>query len=102
MEMKSQVLLVWVITIIISMTKLDTYQSRSTSYSLAKAQSCQTFNQNLVLLFVFSFSSFVKAKFGAFDLVPQGQFHFTFLFKIPFRHFVCFGKINCTAVQLMK
>jgi hypothetical protein len=32
----------------------------------AKAQSCQTFNQNLVLLFVFSFSSFVKAKFGAF------------------------------------
>ena len=28
---------------------------------LAKAQSCQSFNQNLVLLFVFSFSSFVKA-----------------------------------------
>jgi hypothetical protein len=49
---------------IISMTKLDTYFSMSTSYSLAKAQS--TFNQNLVLLFVFSFSSFVKAKFGAF------------------------------------
>jgi hypothetical protein len=80
----------------------------STSYSLAEAQSCQTFNQNLVLLFVFSFSSFVKEKFGAFKcsyfhLVPQGQFHFTFVFKIPFRHFVCFGKIiNCTAVQLMK
>ena len=29
-------------------------------------RSCQTFNQNLVLLSVFSFSSFVKAKFGAF------------------------------------
>jgi hypothetical protein len=42
------------------------YLSMSTSYSLAKAQSCQTFNQNLVLLFVFSFRSFVKAKFGAF------------------------------------
>jgi hypothetical protein len=42
------------------------YFSMSTSYSLAKAQSCQTFNQNLVLLFVFSFSSFIKAKFGAF------------------------------------
>jgi hypothetical protein len=42
------------------------YFSMSTSYSLAKAQSCHTFNQNLVLLFVFSFSSFVKAKFGAF------------------------------------
>jgi hypothetical protein len=40
--------------------------SMSTSYSLAKAQSCQTINQNLVLLFVFSFSSFVKATFGAF------------------------------------
>jgi hypothetical protein len=38
----------------------------STSYSLAKAQSCQNFNQNLVLLFVFSFNSFVQAKFGAF------------------------------------
>jgi hypothetical protein len=38
----------------------------STSYSLAKAQSCQTLNQNLVLLFVFSFSSFAQAKFGAF------------------------------------
>jgi hypothetical protein len=38
-----------------------------------------------------------------FHLVPQGQFHFTFVFEIPFRHFVCFGKIiNCTAVQLMK
>jgi hypothetical protein len=36
------------------------------TYSLAKAQSCQTFDQNLVLLLVFSFSSFVKAKFGAF------------------------------------
>jgi hypothetical protein len=44
----------------------NTYFSMSTSYSLAKAQSCQTFNQNLVLLFVFSFSSFVKANFGAF------------------------------------
>jgi hypothetical protein len=31
----------------------------STSYSLAKAQSCQTINQNLVLLFVFSFSFFL-------------------------------------------
>jgi hypothetical protein len=51
---------------IISMTKLDTYFSMSTSYSLAKAQSCQIFNQNLVLLSAFSFSSFVKAKFGAF------------------------------------
>jgi hypothetical protein len=73
----------------------------STSYSLAKAQSCQTFNQNLVLLFVFSFSYFVKAKFGAFvrPFGPLGQFQFTFVFKIPFRHFVCFGKIiNCTAV----
>jgi hypothetical protein len=49
-----------------TMTKLDTYFSMSTSYSLAKAESCQTFNQNLVLLFVFSFSSFVQAKFGAF------------------------------------
>jgi hypothetical protein len=38
----------------------------STSYSLAKAQSCLTFKQNLVLLFVFAFSSFVQAKFGAF------------------------------------
>jgi hypothetical protein len=47
--------------------KLDEPPGRvSTSYSLAKAQSCQTFNQNLVLLFVFSFSSFVQAKFGAF------------------------------------
>jgi hypothetical protein len=35
-------------------------------YSLAKSQFRQTFNQNLVLLSVFSFSSFVKAKFGAF------------------------------------
>jgi hypothetical protein len=52
--------------LIISMTKLDTYFSMSTSYSLAKAQFCHTFNQNLVLLFVFSFSSFGKAKFGAF------------------------------------
>jgi hypothetical protein len=74
---------------------------------LAKAQSCQTFNQNLVLLFVFSFSSFVKAKFGAFVrifIVSQGQFHFTFVFIIHFRHFDCFGKIiNCTAaVQLIK
>jgi hypothetical protein len=51
---------------IISMTKLDTYFSMSTSYSLAKAQSCQTLNQNLLLLFVFSFNSFVQAKFGAF------------------------------------
>jgi hypothetical protein len=51
---------------IISMTKLDTYFSMSTSYSLAKAQSCQTLNQNLVLLFVSSFNSFVQAKFGAF------------------------------------
>ena len=50
---------------IISMTKLYTYFSMSTSYSLAKAQFCHTFNQNLVL-FVFSFSSFVQAKFGAF------------------------------------
>jgi hypothetical protein len=77
----------------------------STSYSLAKAQSCQTLNQNLVLLFVFSFNSFAQAKFGAFVriFVPPRQFHFTFVFKIPFRHFVCFGKIiNCTAVQLMK
>jgi hypothetical protein len=69
----------------------------STSFSLAKAQSCQTFNQNFVLLVIFSFSSFVKAKFGAFvriiNVVPLGQFHFTFVFKIPFRHFVCFGKI---------
>jgi hypothetical protein len=32
----------------------------------AKAQSCQIFNQNLVLLSVFSFSSFGKAKFAAF------------------------------------
>jgi hypothetical protein len=83
-------------------TKLDSSQCQH------KAESCRTFNQTLVLLFVFSFSSFVKAKFGAFvclfiDLVPLGQFHFTFVFKIPFRHFVCFGKIiNCTAVQLMK
>jgi hypothetical protein len=38
----------------------------STSCSLAKGQSCQTFNQNLVLLFVFSIRSFVQAKFGAF------------------------------------
>jgi hypothetical protein len=51
---------------IISMTKLDTYFSMLTSYSLAKVQSCRTFNQNLVLLSVFSFSSFVQAKFGAF------------------------------------
>jgi hypothetical protein len=51
--------------VIISMTKLDTYFSMST-YSLAKAHPCQAFNQNLVLLFVFSFSSFVQAKFGAF------------------------------------
>jgi hypothetical protein len=51
---------------IISMTKLYAYFSMSTSYSLAKAQFCHTFNQNLVLLFVFSFSSFVQAKFGAF------------------------------------
>jgi hypothetical protein len=29
----------------------------SRSYSLAKAQSCQTFDQNLVLLFIFSFSA---------------------------------------------
>jgi hypothetical protein len=42
------------------------YFSMSASYSLAKAKSCQTFNQNLVLLFVFSFSPFVKAKCGAF------------------------------------
>jgi hypothetical protein len=35
-------------------------------YSLAKAQSCQIFNQNLVLLSIFSSSTFVKAKFGAF------------------------------------
>ena len=46
---------------IISMTKLDT----SHILSPIKAQSF-SFNQNLVLLFVFSFSSFVKAKFGAF------------------------------------
>ena len=46
--------------------------------------------QNLVLFFYF-------------HLVPSRQFHFTSVFKIPFRHFVCFGKIiNCTAVQLMK
>jgi hypothetical protein len=32
----------------------------------AKAQSCHTFNQNLALLFVFSFSSFIEEKFGAF------------------------------------
>jgi hypothetical protein len=38
----------------------------STSYSLAKAQFSQTFNQNFVLLFVFSFSSSI------------GQFQFTF------------------------
>jgi hypothetical protein len=79
----------------------------STSYSLAKAQSCQTFNQNLALLFVFSFNYFIKATnlllLFVFLSSPLGQFHFTFVFKIPFRHFVCFGKIiNCTAVQLMK
>jgi hypothetical protein len=38
----------------------------STSYSPAKASPAKTFNQDLVLLFVFSFSSFVQAKFGAF------------------------------------
>ena len=53
----------------------------STSYSLANAQSCQTFNQNLVLLFVFSFSSFVKAKFGAFVRI-------------------LFAAISCTVYQL--
>jgi hypothetical protein len=80
----------------------------STSYSLTKAQSCQN-QPNLVLLFVFSFSYFVTAKFGAFacsyfHLVPLGQFHFTFVFKLPFRHSVCVWKIitYCTAVQLMK
>jgi hypothetical protein len=48
----------------------------------------------------------LKQKLGFysyFHLVPLAQFHFTFVFKIPFRHFVCFEKIvNCTAVQLMK
>jgi hypothetical protein len=83
---------------IISMTKLDTSQCQHHILSpVAKVQSCQTFNQNLVLLFVFSFSSFVKANFGAFVRIFI-QFHFTFVFKIPLRHFVCFGKIiNCTA-----
>ena len=66
----------------------------STSYSLAKAQSCQIFNQNLVPLFVFSFSYFALRYSRAISFVFN---------KIPFRHFVCFGKIiNCTAVQLMK
>jgi hypothetical protein len=66
-------------------------------YSLAKAQSCMPdFQPKFGALSVFSFSSFVKTKFGTL-------FVFLSVFKIPFRHFVCFGKIiNCTAVQLMK
>ena len=44
-----------IICLLLAYDKIGT--SPSTSYSLAKAQSCQTFNQNLVLLFVFSFSS---------------------------------------------
>ena len=90
---------------IISMTKLDTSQCQhhilSPKPSPARLSTkiwcfCSYFHlvlllkQNLLLLFVF-------------HLVPQGQFQFTFVFKIPFRHFLCFGKIiNCTAVQLMK
>jgi hypothetical protein len=52
----------------ISMTKLDTFNVNMHHIlsPVAKVQSCQTFNQNLVLLFVFSFSYFVKANFGAF------------------------------------
>ena len=57
---------------IISMTKLNWIHilnfSISTSYSLAKVQSCHTFNQNLMLLLVFSFSFFVKAKCCTFCL----------------------------------
>ena len=48
----------------ISMSKLDTSQCQH--HILSPKPCCQTFDQNLVLLFVFSFSSFVKAKFGAF------------------------------------
>jgi hypothetical protein len=51
---------------IISMTKLDTSQCQHHILSPKPSLSCQTFNTNLVLLFVFSFSSFVKAKFCAF------------------------------------
>jgi hypothetical protein len=63
------------------------------SYSFAKAQSCQTFNQNMVLLFVFSFSSFALSS-------TIGQFYLSFNTIPPF---CSFGKIiNCTAVQIMK
>jgi hypothetical protein len=52
----------------------------------------------LVLLSVFSFSSFCKSKMWCFcsyfHPVVLWQFpHFTLVFKIPFRHFVCFEKI---------
>ena len=90
-------------TFIISMTKLDTslcqHHILSPKPSPARLSTknwcfCSYFHlvlllkQHLVLLFVFS------------SIVPLWQFHFTFVFKIPFRHFVCFGKIiNCTTVQ---
>jgi hypothetical protein len=66
-----------------------------TSQCQHKAESCHTFNQTLVLLFVFSFSSFVKAKFGALvclfiDLVPLGQFHFTFVFNLKYLSAILF------------
>ena len=83
------------------MTKLDTSQCQhilSPNPSLAILSTkiwcfCLYFHlvlllkKNLVLLFVFSSSS-------------SRAISFQFVFKIPFRHFVCFGKIiNCT-IQL--
>jgi hypothetical protein len=58
----------------------------STSYSLAKAQFCQTFKQNLVLLFVFSFSYFVQAKFGAFVRIFIWFLHGNFISRLCLKY----------------
>ena len=112
------------------MTKLDTSQCEhhilSPKPSPARLSTkiwcfCSYFHlvillkQHLVLLFVFSSSSSrgisfhicILLKYLSAILFVLGKslivLQYNYFVKIPFRHFVCFGKsINCTAVQLMK
>ena len=96
---------------------LDTYKKLDTYFNVLLNVNIIFSRQSSVLpdiqpkfgAFVCIFINFfAKAKFGAFVRIFISFLHCNFIshnfvFKIPFRHFVCFGKIiNCTAVQLMK
>ena len=90
------------------MTKLNTYFSMSIVNIIFSRQGPvlpdfqPKFGAFVCIFIEFFCSSKIWCFCSYFHLVPLGQFQFTFVFKIPFRHFVCFGKIiNCIAVQLM-